>query len=133
MLAEAAKHGLYEELHEGDITAFLAAEQRRFPVVLAGDVLPYFGDLASVLPLAAGRLEVGGRFVFTVEHLADDGTDPPPWRLGSLGRYAHGEAHVRAAAAGAGLHVAALRRETMRLEQGEPVHGLLVILERPPA
>jgi predicted TPR repeat methyltransferase len=130
MLAEAERRGLYAELHAADIAAFLATETRQFPVILAGDVLPYFGDLAPLLRQVAARLTPGGRFLFSVEHLADSGADGPPWQLGRLGRYAHGEAHVAAAAAAAGLRVALLRAETVRLEVDVPVAGLFVTLER---
>jgi predicted TPR repeat methyltransferase len=50
--------------------------------------------------------------------------------LGRLGRYAHSEAYVAAAAGAAGLAVATMRPEMIRLEMGQPVDGLLVVLER---
>ena len=87
MLRRARERQLYAELHEADIEAFLAREQRVFGAVLAGDVLPYFGDLQPVCALVAKRLVAGGFIIFTVEELvATDGT-PPPWQLGRLGHY----------------------------------------------
>jgi predicted TPR repeat methyltransferase len=131
MLAEARKRGIYAELHESDVEMFLSREQRSFPIIVAGDLMPYFGDLAPVTALVAQRLETGGRFVFSVERLAEDANETRGWRLGRLGRYAHTAAHVRAAAAAAGLAVTTLRNEPVRLEAEVPVPGLFVTFERP--
>ena len=129
MLREAGKRGLYAELHEADIEQFLAEDGRAFALILAGDCLPYFGDLHAVLRGLAARLAPGGQCLFSVERSADGGADARPWQLGRLGRYAHTEAYVEAAAAAAGLAVVRQAAETVRLEIGLPVRGLLVTLE----
>jgi predicted TPR repeat methyltransferase len=125
MLAVAAQRGLYAELHEADIEAFLAAGPRRFPLILAGDVLPYFGDLCALLRAVAARLAPRGRFICSAELLEG----APPWRLGPLGRYRHAPAHLSAAAAAAGLAVVRLRPEVIRHEEDAPVAGLFAVLE----
>ncbi len=127
MLAQAARRGLYAELHHADVEQFLAAETRQFPLILAGDLMPYFGDLAPLCRLAAGRLAPGGRLLFSVEAL-DDGD--APWRLGRLGRYAHGSGYVRALAESCGLTLQFLRRECVRLEGRAPVTGFFACLHR---
>ena len=126
MLQAAAQRQLYAELHEADLPDYLARETRRFPLVLASDVLPYFGDLAGLLPAVAAVLAPGGRFVCSVERLAEGAAG---WQLGPLGRYRHTRAHL-AAAAVAGLSVACLREETIRDEDGAPVPGLFAVFER---
>ena len=73
------------------------------------------------------RIAPGGRFVFTVERLAP-GMEAA--RLGRLGRYAHSEAHVIAAARDAGLEIISLDEDTLRLDGSVPVHGLVVVLGR---
>jgi predicted TPR repeat methyltransferase len=130
MLAMAGQRNLYAELHHADIERFLAAEQRQFPLILAGDVLPYFGDLAPVLRAVAARLRLGGRFTFSLEALAAGESPAEGWRLGRLGRYAHAAHHVAQAARDAGLGVAELRDEAIRLEAGVPVPGLFVTLTK---
>jgi predicted TPR repeat methyltransferase len=130
MLALAAARGCYAELHEADLPDFLGREARRFALILAGDVLPYFGDLTPLFAAVAARLAPGGRFVCSVESLP--GAAPPgdakPWRLGTLGRYRHTAAHLTAAAAVSGLAVARLDSEIIRTEQDEPVPGLFAVL-----
>ena len=129
MLGRAAARGLYAELHHADIAGYLQDEQRQFPVVIAADVMPYFGDLVPVCHSVAACLPSGGKFLFSVECLAD--SDDRPWRLGRLGRYAHSRAHVHAAATAAGLEVRLLRPESVRLEGQVPVPGLLAELRKP--
>ena len=131
MLAAAAARGCYAEVHEADLPAFLAGATRRFPLVLAADVLPYFGDLAALFCAVAGVLAPGGRFLCSVEALPE--ADKAGWRLGPLGRYRHTRAHLAAAATAAGLRVRVLRDEPIRCEDGVPVPGLLAVLEGPDA
>jgi predicted TPR repeat methyltransferase len=133
MLAAAAERGLYAELHECDIAAFLAAEPRQFALALAGDVCPYFGDLTPLLRGAAARLAPGGRFIFSTEALGEAALggaapDMPGWQLGKQGRYRHAAGHIAAAAAAAGLAVEQLRPEVVRYEGDAPVPGLLAVL-----
>ncbi len=135
MLAEAAAKQFYAELHEADLMAALAAEQRLWPVILAGDVFCYFGALDAAFARVHDRLLPGGLFVLSLEEREPaSGGDPEPhagWRLGRQGRYAHDAHYVEATAHSAGLEVRALDRETLRREAGAPVPGLLVVLARP--
>ncbi|MBN9562848.1 MAG: tetratricopeptide repeat protein [Alphaproteobacteria bacterium] len=135
MLAEAAAKEFYAELHEADLMAALAAEQRPWPIILAGDVFCYFGALDAPFARVHDRLLPGGLFVFSLEERepASDG-DPGQragWRLGRQGRYAHDTHYVETTAHSAGLEIRAIDRETLRREAGAPVPGLLVVLARP--
>ena len=127
MLDAARSKTLYAELHEADLLTFLGRETRTFPLILAGDVLCYFGPLTSLLRAVQPRMAPGGRFVFTVECL---GPGKEAVSLGRMGRYAHSEAHVTAAARDAGLEIISLDEDTLRLDGSDPVHGLVAVLER---
>ena len=131
MLTVAAARGLYAALQEADLPAFLARERRRFPLVLAADVLPYFGNLVELIAAVAAVLEPGGRFLGSVE--SEPEGNGPGWRLGPLGRYRHTRTHLAAAAAAAGLCVCVLREEIVRSEDEAPVPGLFLVLQRPAA
>lgn len=124
MLERAEAGGLYDRLVVAELTAFLTAHPAAFDMIVAADVLCYFGDLEAVLAAAATTLRPGGGFAFTVERLTDAGTDH---RIGPHGRYSHDEAHVRRALAAAGLIVRHLRDDTLRLEGGVPVSGMVVL------
>ncbi|MCW2247894.1 putative TPR repeat methyltransferase [Azospirillum fermentarium] len=122
MLEQARARGLYDRLTEAELTAFLTRHPARFDVILAADVLCYFGDLAEVLAAARAGLRPGGLLAFTVERLADG----RPYRVNPHGRYAHAPGYVEAAVEGAGLRLSVLRGEVLRHEGGQPVAGLLV-------
>jgi len=127
MLAAAREKGLYSELHEADLIAYLADEGRTFPLILAGDVLCYFGPLAPILAAVQPRLTPNGQFVLTVERLA---CESDAVHLGRMGRYAHSEAHLRSAAESTGLRIVSLDQEALRHDGETPVQGFVAVLGR---
>lgn len=124
MVDKARGRGLYDALAVGDIVDAMATAGG-WDLLVAADVLVYMGDLAPVFAAAAGALAPGGRFAATVERLDGDG-----FALGPERRYAHAEAHVRAAAAAAGLSVRLLEPCSPRRERQAPVSGLVFVLAR---
>ena len=130
MLERARERGLYDGLEETELGAFLSAHPGAFDLIVAADVLCYFGALETVLEGAAASLRPGGRLAFTVERLD---TEDVPYRVNPHGRYAHAEGHVRASLDGAGLTVIRFDRDILRFESGEPVEGLVVVAAREPA
>lgn len=129
MLEKAVQRGLYDRLDKAEITAGMAARPRTYDLVACADTLCYFGDLHAVLAAAGTALRPGGHLVFTVEALgeADAAASGTGFRLHpGHGRYAHAAAHVRAAAAAAGLAVETLSPQELRMEGGMPVRGFLV-------
>jgi len=123
MLAAAERKRIYDRLAVDDLVSFLATEERPFDLIVAADVFVYLDDLAPVLHLAAGRLAASGAIAFSVETHAGHGVI-----LRDTLRFAHGEPHVRAAAAEAALDVAYLAKASTRIEKNSPVEGLLAVL-----
>lgn len=132
MLAQAAAKQLYTELHEADIVDFLRADERSWPLILATDVLCYFGALEELLAAVRQRLAPGGLFGFSVELMQPDAQGAIPgngdWNLGRQGRYAHAEHYVTRAAQAAGLNLIQVTPEILRCEADLPVLGLIVVL-----
>lgn len=131
MLAKAATKGLCAALHECDIMAFLAEDGASFGLILAADVLVYFGALDELMTAAARRLRPGGLLVASIEELA--AAEPAGlagWALGPQGRYSHSAAYLTAAAQGVGLSVLELEQQVVRNEADQPVAGLLAVLQR---
>jgi predicted TPR repeat methyltransferase len=123
MIDEARRKALYDRLEAGELIEFLdteAAVQARYELVVAADVLVYVQDLAVVAVAVRRVLAPRGLFGFTVETHSGDGV-----LLRESLRYAHGDAHVRAAMADAGLNLAHLAEVATRTESGAPVAGLL--------
>ena len=128
MLALAAKRGVYDVLDEAELTAWLATTPATFDLAVCADTLCYFGVLEDVLQGFTRVLQPGGLLAFTVEKSKEG--DTGPFHLQYNGRYSHTEGYVRDALTSAGLQVLEIEPETLRLELGEPVAGLLVVAER---
>jgi predicted TPR repeat methyltransferase len=121
MVATANTKGLYDRLVVGDLVDFLAAEAESFDLMIAADVFVYMDDLRPVLAAVAPRL--AGLLAFTIETHGGNHVI-----LRESLRFAHGEAHVRAATTAAGLEIALLEPASTRTEKGLPVAGLLAVL-----
>lgn len=123
MIAKARETGCYDALEVGDVVDFLAARGRgEFDLVVAADVLAYFGDLGEVVSSAARALAPGGLFAFTVETFQGEG-----FRLGPTMRFAHSSAYVRETSAAAGLRPLTLVDASARCEAGRDVPGLVCV------
>jgi predicted TPR repeat methyltransferase len=134
MLAHARAKRLYAELREADIVTDLAEHPQRWPLIVAADVLCYFGALDEILAIVHQRLEPNGWFVFSLEQLLPDHDGIVPgngrWALHRQGRYTHAEAYVYEAACAAGFRVTRVDHPVVRQEAGADVPGLLFAIER---
>jgi predicted TPR repeat methyltransferase len=128
MLDKARERGAYHELVKGELTAYLAAHPHAHDLVVSADTLVYFGALEHVVALVATALRPGGRFVYTVEELAEDATGE--YRLQPHGRYAHRADYVQQVSMAAGLEPTIVRAQ-IRTEAGAPVAGLVVCAAMP--
>lgn len=126
MLEKAQRRKCYDQLVKEELTAYLAARPDAYDLVVSADTLCYFGRLEEVSAAAAAALRPDGLFIFTLE--AERGG--APMRLNPHGRYSHDEAYVVGALTGAGLHIETIGHNTLRMEKGEPVAGLIVTARR---
>jgi predicted TPR repeat methyltransferase len=127
MLAKARERGLYDELLKTEITHYLVREPGAWDLIVAADVLVYFGALEAVLAAAQSALRPGGRFSFTVER---DDQAAKGWGLNANGRYAHSGTYLGALAPAFGFAVEVLASTVPRYEHGTPVDGYVVVLKR---
>jgi predicted TPR repeat methyltransferase len=134
MLDHARVKRLYAELREADIVTDLAEQTQRWPLIVAADVLCYFGALEEILAVVHQRLETNGWFVFSVEEMLPDHDGVIPgngnWALHRQGRYTHAEHYVYEAVCAAGFRVSRIDRPIVRQEAGADVPGLLFAVER---
>lgn len=128
MMEQARKRGIYDSLELSEITEWLgrADDPERFELVIACDALIYFGELEELTRLVAERLEPGGWFAFSAER-----SDRHPFSLTDSGRYAHNATYIREVAAKAGLVIVRMGQGFLRMEAGEEVVGLCVLLAKP--
>lgn len=126
MIDKARERGGYRHLAQADLIEHLARTEARYELVVSADVLLYVGDLAPVFDGAQRVLLAGGTFCFTLERTDDaQGVVLLP-RL----TYAHSEDYVRTLALRHGLRVLRVAHRPIREDQGQPVPGLHVYLER---
>jgi len=125
MLAEAARRGIYDALHEGDLLEWLPSQRGSFDLIVAADVLNYLGDLTPALSAMAKALSPGGIAAFSIEAGSGDA-----FALGPGMRYRHDPQQVASLAAEVGFADLAHENAILREEQGAPVRGVLFVLRR---
>jgi len=126
MIKEARATGLYAELEVADMIEGLRTKpDASANLVVAADAFVYLSDLAPVLSEAKRVLASGGTLAFTLETHDGDGIV-----LGEGLRYAHSAEYVRGAIAKAGLKLLTLEPASPRIENNEPVRGLVVVAEK---
>ena len=138
MLAQAEARHVYNELVQGELTAYLRECSAAFDVIVSADALVYFGSLLDVIGAAANALRADGRFIFTVEEASAIGLEKAgstrefagtaseaEYLLSPHGRYSHSRQYLERVLTGAGLRPEIFAAE-LRLEAGSPVPGLVV-------
>ena len=126
MLDAAREKSLYDELAQGELTAWMTTHDRAYDLVVAADVLIYMGDLAPALAAARGALRPGGLLAFTTER--DDAADTT---LHRNMRYTHSAAYLQRLAAAGGWRIEAQDDATLRQEDDLDVAGQIVVLRSP--
>jgi predicted TPR repeat methyltransferase len=125
MLAKAAERQVYDHLHEGDLIAHFAETSGRYDLIVAVDVLIYFGDFVPLLLAAASALRPGGSLVFSIEN-----GQTFPYRLSANRRFEHHPEYIRQTAQASGLDVIEAERATLRYESGSPVKSEIFVTQR---
>ena len=127
MLEHARERGVYDTLTAGEISTHLMGLPHQYDVLIAGDVLAYFGRLSGLFRGVARAAREGALFAFSVESQRRSG-----YRLTPSGRYTHGRRYITRLAAAAGLREVSVTREQLRYEYGEPVMGDIWVFEKLP-
>jgi predicted TPR repeat methyltransferase len=123
MLDKAREREIYDRLACVEIGEYLDTQAGVFDMVVAADVLVYFGELAPLFGQVRRTLVPGGWFCFSVEASMDAG-----FALRPSNRYAHSLDYVRRLASAAGFTVCAEETADLRTENGAPVAGYLLVL-----
>jgi predicted TPR repeat methyltransferase len=127
MIERARETGLYARLHVTDMLQGLCEEEETSAhLIVAADAFVYVPELDALLREAARVLKPRGLLAFTVETHPGKGVI-----LGPGLRYAHSEAYLRDAVAGAELASCEITAASTRIEAGEPVPGLVVTASKP--
>jgi len=125
MLELARQRGVYDELHEAELTAFLGERPAAFDIIVLADVLCYFGRLEPAIRAAHDALLSGGLLCFSVEALAE-AAQGESFQLGQHGRYSHTRPYLERVMSDAGFGPPGIDAVVLRQELGRPVSGYLV-------
>ncbi len=126
MVELAHEKDLYETLYVAEVEDFLEDnDEEAFDLITATDVLPYLGALEPLFFGAAENMVPGGIFVFSSETLpAEDGR---AYIVGPHQRFLHTEAYIRERLEQTGFEIVELGEINVRMQDGEPSPGHLVI------
>lgn len=129
MLDQAREKNIYSHLVQGELVAHLNAGQRKFPLIIAADVLIYFGGLETLFTAVKARLDRGGHFIFSVQALAEPPPDPAQgdFYLDRSRRFSHSKHYIQASLKAASLNVHEIKNIIIRKDEGENVEGYLVV------
>jgi len=134
MLKKAHARNIYRRLECLDLLTMIRSEKNSsYDIIVAADVLVYVGKLDNVFREAKRLLRPGGILGFSVETL-DVSPDQKnmkeiqqEYRLEITGRYSHSTSYLYRLASENGFLIQKLDATEIRMENGKPVHGYLVI------
>ena len=130
MLERAQARQVYQRLVQDDVVHMMQQEAAHsFDLVVAADVFIYIGQLDETVKEVKRLLRPQGLLAFSIENL--DTSDQSPatedFRLNSTGRYSQSRAYLDKLAQQNGFVVREVHPTVLRVENGQPVQGSLVI------
>lgn len=123
MLQVAAQKDCYTDLVCADILPFLADKAGHYDLIIAGDVLVYFGNLDTLFHAIYASLRKYGYVIFNAEINADE-----DYVMTSSGRFAHSKAYLERLIAENDFTILKYQTVTMRTQNETPVFGHLYLL-----
>jgi predicted TPR repeat methyltransferase len=128
MVEVAHEKDLYETLYVAEAVDFLDDnDDEPFDLIVATDVLPYVGALEPLFFGAVDNLVPGGLLIFSSETLPAEAFAGDGYRVGPHQRFAHSEAYLRDRLTATGFEIIEISDITVRMEEGEPIAGQLLI------
>ncbi len=130
MLARAERTGLYDALHQAELSQWLTAHPDCCDLLTIVDTFCYFGALEPALASARTALRPGALVAFTLEKL-ESAKSPGGWVLHPTGRYSHTRTYAENAVIRTGLELIEIEEHVLRNENGSPVWGLIATSRKP--
>ena len=124
MISAAKEKQIYQALYENDIEQVLPTLASA-SLIVAADVLSYFGDLSPLLTLCHNNLKDNGLLAFTVEK----GTRPGYFLQKTL-RYCHHPDYLESTLAKQSFQLIELTPIILREQHRQPVHGFAILAKK---
>ncbi len=128
MLKEAKRKGVYDELICGELIETLDSVKEQYDLVIAMDVLVFFGDLTAIFERVKKVLRPQGLFILDLEK----GDEAHCWQLHIFGNYVHSRGYITELADRNGFSELLCEGLDIRKEAGSHIKGYLVFLRADP-
>ncbi len=123
--------GLYDALYVGEAVDFVQhADVEPFDLVTATDVLPYMGHLEDFFEGLAELTTPGAILAFSSETLPEEQFSDKDFRVGAHQRFAHAQTYIERLLKDNRFALLDIQPITVRMEQGKPVPGHLVLARK---
>ncbi|WP_058533429.1 tetratricopeptide repeat protein [Legionella saoudiensis] len=125
MLAQAKEKHIYDELIESELIEFFNTNQNHYDLIVAADVLPYFGELDTLMHAVQQHLTPEGYFIFTTEISVKD-----PWFLQSSARFSHNPDYVKKLVEQNHLQLIQNEKIPARIQNQQQLEVMLYVVQR---
>lgn len=125
MIELARGKGIYSQLIQTDAISYLNHATASFQLIVAADVLPYFGELETLFTSIGRQLSTDGMFIFTTEISKDK-----PWKLQNTARFSHHETYIQQLCENNGLHILKQEKTIARIQDDQPLEVYLYCVHR---
>ena len=92
MLAKAQNKNIYKKLINDDIESYLFEQKNKHELIVAADVLTYFGDLKTLFQGMYKSLKENGKIIFSVSALSEEDLN---WQQHLSGRFLHSKKYIK--------------------------------------
>ena len=123
MLEVAAEKKVYDKLINQDLEKYLSVTKNKYDLIVAADVLTYFGDLSKILSGCAIALHKKGRILFSI---TKNDIDESNYILHPSGRFLHTKSYIEKELSENGFSVLEIKENVLRLEGEKEVIGFLI-------
>ncbi|KZK84017.1 Ubiquinone biosynthesis O-methyltransferase [Pseudovibrio sp. W64] len=128
MLNLARDKKIYDDLQQCEINEFLDQDHpQKWDLILASELLPYFGSLEDLFAGVARNIEKNGVFLFSAEAVMEPASNTQPYTMSDSCRFKHTEDYLRNLLEQFDFATIDFTQTTLRQEHESPVLGHLVV------
>lgn len=127
MLIKAGEKNVYNKLVKSDIISCFCNKNSAYDVVVASDVLTYFGDLDSIFKKVDSLIYKNGVFIFTISENKMNKND---FFLMSSSRFVHTSKYVESVVKKFEFKVIKKAKKVLRKEGEKDVEGIIYLVKK---
>ena len=131
MIEKAHEKNCYDELFVAEIVNFLTnSNLAKWDLIIATDVLPYFGTLDELFEAVEINSNDEGIFAFSSELLIDSEHGATEYKVNTSCRFVHSESYILKTLSYHGFTCLDIQPTIVREEEGESVQGQIIIARK---